>query len=141
MFHKRNLLYVLTLLEIIEKVDLYIKGYQQATELLESNDQVYYNATIHLLPVIGKEAKKIEPKLKEEFSEIPWQQINSMRNYLAHDYRGVDPECAFIVLKTQLKPLKEVLLKMLELIDYEANALKLALDSAYYRHIQYLRKN
>lgn len=62
-----------------------------------------------------------------------------MRNYLAHDYRGVDPERVFIVAKTHLHPLKNVLLKMLDLIDYDTEVLKEALDSAYYQHIRYLR--
>lgn len=71
MYHKHNLLYVLTLLEIIEKVGIYTDKYQQASDLLEANDQIQYNATLHLLLVIGEESKKIDDLLKNEFSEIP----------------------------------------------------------------------
>ncbi|MBC8152336.1 MAG: DUF86 domain-containing protein [Bacteroidetes bacterium] len=139
MYHKHNLLYVLTLLEIIEKVVIYTDNYQRASDLLEANDQINYNATIHLLLVSGEETKKIDDLLKDRFPDIPWKQIVSMRNYLAHDYRGVDPERVFVVVKTQLQPMKDALLAMLDLIDYETGVLKEALGSPYYQHIQYLR--
>lgn len=62
-----------------------------------------------------------------------------MRNYLAHDYRGVDYELMFKTVRLELPVLKGTLIDMIDRVDYEKGALQEALDSPYYRHIQYLR--
>ena len=140
MFGNRNLTYICTILECIEKVFIYTEGFTDATEFGWANEQLNFNATWGLLLVVGEESKKIDPALKSSFPQIPWQQITGMRNYLAHDYRGVDMELVFLTSRTSLVELKGVLINMVDQIDYEPGALLEALDSPYYRHIQYLRE-
>lgn len=139
MFSSKNLTYICTILECIEKITIYTKGFSEADEFVWANDQLNYNATWSLLLVIGEETKKIDKALKAPHVTIPWRQMAGMRDFLAHDYRGVDAELVFNTSKHELLPLKSTLLFMLNEVDYEAAALKAALDSPHYSHIQYLR--
>lgn len=139
MFSHRNFTYICTILECIEKIFIYSIGFSDAITFAWANDQLNFNATCSLLLVIGEESKKIDSKLKHLYPTIPWQQITSTRNYLAHDYRGVDKDLVYQIIHNDLENLKNVLIDMLNKVDYEDGALIEALDSPYYRHIQYLR--
>ncbi len=139
MFNSRNLTHICTILECIEKVSMYSNGFSDADELAWANDQLNFNATWGLLPVVGEESKKMEDRLKSHYPQIHWQQMAGMRNYLAHDYRGVDKELVYKTSRVSIIELKDVLIDMIDKVDYEDGALIEALDSPYYRHIQYLR--
>jgi uncharacterized protein with HEPN domain len=91
-----------------------------------------------LLLVIGEETKKIDRTIKAPHVTVPWRQMAGMRDFLAHDYRGVNAEPVFNTSKRELLPLKSILLPMLDEVDYEPAALKAALDSPHYSHIQCL---
>ena len=140
MYANKNLTYICTVLECIEKIAIYTKDFTNAADFVWANDQLNYNATWSLLLVIGEESKKIDKELKATHPAIPWRQLATMRNYLAHDYRGVDADMVFQTSRNELQPLKDVLLQMLDTIDYEPAALRTALDSPHYQHITYLRE-
>lgn len=140
MFSNKNLTYICTILECIEKIIIYTQGFSVADDFVWANDQLNYNATWSLLLVIREEAKKIDKVLKASYPVIPWRQLAGMRNHLAHDYRGVDAELIFNTSKYELGLLKSSLLLMLNEVDYEPTALKVALNSPHYSHIQYLRE-
>ena len=91
MFDEKNLLYLLNILERIEKISIYAKNIQSPQELLDANDQMNFNASNNLLIAIGEESKKIDSNLKSKFPEFPWSEVAGVRDKLAHDYRGVDP--------------------------------------------------
>lgn len=139
MFSNRNLTFICTILECIEKIFVYTTGFADASELAWANDQLNFNATWALLLVVGEESKKIDMNLKNDYPQIPWSQMAGMRNYLAHDYRGVDKDLVYTTSRVGLIELKIVLLDMISKVDYEPDALREALDSPYYQHIQYLR--
>jgi uncharacterized protein with HEPN domain len=82
MFNKRNIAYILTSLESIEKIYIYTKSISSAEEFIEINEQLNFNASQALLMVIGEETKKIEEPLKDKFKNIPWRQISGMRKKL-----------------------------------------------------------
>jgi uncharacterized protein with HEPN domain len=139
MYSDDNLVYIFTILECAEKIFIYADDYPDAEELVWANDQRDSNAIWAMLLVIGEESKKIDAELKNEFQEIPWRNIAGMRNYLAHDYKGIDHERVWEVIKISLPALKPVLVTMIARIDYDNQMLVRALDSPYYQHIQYLR--
>lgn len=58
---------------------------------------------------------------------------------IIHDYRGVDKELVYQTARVDLINVKTVLIDMLDKVDFEDGALVEALESPYYRHIQYLR--
>ena len=140
MYSDDNLVYICTMLECIEKVTIYAGGQTEAEELTWANDQRDFNAIWALLLVVGEESKKLDGDLKKGFENIPWPTIAGMRNHLAHDYRGIDYERVWEIIKFSLPELKNVLVDMIDKIAYDREMLIKALDSPYYRHIQYLRE-
>ncbi|MGA0557049.1 DUF86 domain-containing protein [Larkinella sp. VNQ87] len=126
------------MLECIEKIFLYSSPFSSVEEFVWANDQQNYNASWGLLLVIGEESKQLDAGLKSSYPQIPWRNIAGMRNFLAHNYRGIDYDLVYEVINSYLPPLKDVLIEMVDKIDYEKGLLKTALDSPYYRHIRYL---
>ena len=138
MYESKNLLYVLTILECIEKVFIYSRGINTADDFLWVNDQMNFNACTNLLIAIGEDSKKIDSELKENFLQFPWKEIAGMRNVLAHDYRGIDPEILFGVTKEYMNELKDIMISLVALINPDPSELKEYLKSPHYCHIQYL---
>lgn len=139
-YSEKNILYLLTIPDCIEKIDIYTNGHTTSNELLEANDQQAFNATSHLLLVIGEGTGKLEESLKEEIAFIAWEQISGLRNRLAHDYRGIDPDLVFRVCRFELPALKEACRSMLKLLRVNKNDLAQWLNSSYFSHLGYLLK-
>ena len=141
MYSDKNLIYILTILEAIEKLKIYTNRFSNAHDFWLADDQLNFNASSNLLLAIGEETKKIDEKLKEESPDIQWHAIKELRNRLAHDYRGSDPYILWQIIKTELEPLKQTLIQMIDLIEYDREMLLLAIDSDFYKHLKYLNDN
>lgn len=87
MFSYKNLVYILTALECIEKSFIYSKDFNDVDSFYKANEQMNFNACQILLQTIGEETKKIAAGLKDQYENIPWQNIGNLRNRIAHDYR------------------------------------------------------
>ena len=137
-FSEKNILYILTALEAIEKIELYVDGFTNANDFFESNNQQVFNAVCHLLLAVGEESKKIELQLKEEMGLINWEEIAGMRNRIAYDYRGIDKEVVFDIVQKDLPILKQALLQMLKLVEPDSDKLIPILSSEWYRNVRKL---
>lgn len=141
MYEKKNFTYILTILESIEKIYIYTRGFKTAEEFYETNEQLNFNASQILLLVIGEESKKISKDLKEEHPSIPWNLVSSLRNRIAHDYRSVNPDITFDIIKNYLEELKTELILMLDKVEYEEALLRKVVQTKYYSHLKYLVTN
>ncbi len=140
MFSDKNLVYILTVLEAIEKLYIYSADFDNAHDFWQYNNQMNYNASTSLLITIGEETKKIDSALKNKFPEIHWKAISDLRNRLAHDYRGTDPDILWQIITEELNTLKQTLIEILSFVSFKKEMLEEALHSEYYKNIQYLRK-
>ncbi|MCR9100139.1 MAG: DUF86 domain-containing protein [bacterium] len=138
MYEKKNFTYIMTILESIEKIFLYAGSFKDPDSFFEANEQMNFNASQILLLVIGEEVKKIDQGLKSEHTGIPWREISKLRNRIAHDYRSIDPNISFDIIKNYLPELKSELLKMLDKISFERQLLIKTVKSSQYRHLIYL---
>ncbi|MCX6584542.1 MAG: DUF86 domain-containing protein [Candidatus Aminicenantes bacterium] len=139
MLDENNLVYILTILESIEKIKIYSNEFGNADDFLWANQQLNFNGTVNLLIAIGEESKKIDAKLKEEFLDIDWKAIAGIRDKMSHDYRGIDPHIVWNVIRTKLDDLKQAMIRMIERIDYDKETLAEALKTNYYSHLSYLK--
>ena len=100
---KRNdLLYLLSILESVEKVVLYSQETGTAESFFEYNDQINFNATLTLLMHIGETVGKLSDHLLENSPDIPWEQVRGLRHRIAHDYIALDIVIIFDVVKNKL---------------------------------------
>jgi len=137
-----NILYILTILEAIEKINLYINEIESALDFYHANDQLNFNAVVNLLIVIGEESKKIDKKVKDNYGSIDWQSITAMRNELTHNYRGIDYELVWDVVLNHLDELKKVcstiIIAMINSKIVTKQELQEFVNSDYYFHLKYL---
>lgn len=133
MYNNKNILYIISSISAIEKINIYTAGFSNAISLLNANNQLNFNGTITLLIAIAEETKKIEQQLLQTQQGIQWQNIVDMRNVLAHDYRGIDPEILFDVVANELPQLKNAFIQMIRKLPIED--VKEIIETNQYQHL------
>jgi len=106
------MLHILTILEAIEKINIYSSNFEDANEFYVINDQLNFNGSVNLLIAIGEENKKIEDDLKLS-PIINWKNISAMRDKLSHNYRGIDDAIVWDIIKNYLPKLKIALIEVI----------------------------
>jgi len=140
MYSQKNLIYIFTMLECIEKCWIYSKDYDNPHDFVWENDQRDLNATISLFIAIGEESKKIDESLKNDIEiKIKWKNIAGIRDKISHNYRGVNEDVLWSIIHSDLYDVKNALIEMITLLNPPKEALNEFLDSIYYKHLQYLR--
>ncbi len=112
----------------------YTQQFTSALEFLEANDQMPFNATITLLIAIGEEVKKTDKQLLQTNPSMEWQNIADMRNVLAHDYRGIDEDIVFKVVKVELPKLTSALIQLLQM--FSKSEVAEVLTTKKYQHLK-----
>jgi len=134
MYNYKNILYLVSAIAAAVKAMYYAQNFTTALEFLEANEQMHFNATITLLIAIGEEVKKTDKQLLKTQPGIEWQDIADMRNVLAHDYRGVDPDIVFNVVKKELPKLTVVLIEFLKM--FPKNEVEEVIETKQYKHLK-----
>ena len=137
MYSNKNITYILTILEAIEKVFYYTESFKNEEEFFYANKQLNFNATVNLLIAIGEENKKIDDGLKIS-TKINWKNISAMRDKISHNYRGIDESMVWDIVQNYLGILKTLLIEMLSKIDNSNEYIVEALQSQYYEDLKYL---
>ena len=138
---KNDLLYLLRILESVEKIFLYTKDISSAESLYHSNDQKDFNACLSLLANIGEQSTKISDELKAKYNNINWLVIKSLRNKIVHNYTGLDVFILFETIKNSLPVLKNDISKIIEieikLKTFDLEEFNVAKTSPYLKHIDF----
>ena len=82
-----------------------------------SNGVMAFNACVMRFQVIGEHIGKLlknDAKPLDDYTNIPWNAIYGMRNIISHEYANIDEEIIVSVIKEDLPPLKEAIVKLLE---------------------------
>lgn len=138
MYSDNNLIYIFTILETIEKINFYSKNFEDDQEFYFANEQMNFNAVAGLLIAIGEENKKIDEQIKIDHI-FNWSDISKMRDKISHNYRGINPYMVWDIIKNPLQEYKQTLIKILPNIEDFDEALKDALSSKFYTHLEYLK--
>lgn len=138
-----DLLYLLSMLESVEKIILYSKDIETVESFFEYNDQLSFNATLTLLMHIGETVGKLSDDLLENSLQIPWHNIRNLRHRIAHNYIALDVVIIFDIVKNNLPEFLNLLYQLTVvrlnqgILDKEE--LSLSVGSRYYRHIDFKR--
>ena len=77
------------------------------------NDDKTVDAVIRNLEIIGEASNKVPQKIKNQFNEIPWDEMYRMRNKAIHEYFGIDYEIVWDIIENylpeNLKQIEEML--------------------------------
>lgn len=71
------------------------------------------DAVIRNLEIIGEASKNVPDHLKNKYPQIPWRSMYGLRNYVVHEYFGIDLENIWKIIRDELpenfKDLEEIL--------------------------------
>ena len=84
------------------KIVRYTKGMDRAA--FESDEKTV-DAVIRNLGVIGEAVKKLPPSLKERYAGIEWRKIAGLRDFVVHEYFGIDTEILWDVVDNKIPAL------------------------------------
>lgn len=65
-------------------------------------DHKTFDAVIRNFEVIGEAANNTPTSLKENFPELPWDEMYLLRNKVSHEYFGIDYEIVWDVIINHL---------------------------------------
>ncbi len=114
-----------TLLNIRKSIlmlQVWNEGVQSTDEWTSSSSGMQkLAANCMLIEAIGEAVRKIEKRVGPEFlnqrPEIPWLDIMSMRNHIAHGYFELDDAYVLSVIQNDLVPLLEAIDYLLSVVD------------------------
>ncbi len=105
--------------ETLSNIEKSILSLMEWNETLESADEWLTSplgvqklaGNCMLIEAIGEAVKKIDKRAGSSFlnqrPEIPWRDVMSMRNHIAHGYFELDESYVFSIIKNDLEPLNE----------------------------------
>ncbi|MBD1936711.1 DUF86 domain-containing protein [Microcoleus sp. FACHB-68] len=106
-------MYLQDICERISRIETYTQGGK--AEFWQSS--LIQDAVIRNFEVIGEAVKRLSPKLRQTYPEIPWRRIAGFRDVLIHDYTGIDLDEVWNVVERNLPELKPKIVQILSEID------------------------
>ncbi|MCE5316416.1 MAG: DUF86 domain-containing protein [Parachlamydia sp.] len=73
-------------------------------------NELVVDAVIRNFEIIGEASSKVPLAVQRANPQIPWKQVIGMRNFLIHEYFGVDVNTVWQTIHTHLPVLKQQLL-------------------------------
>ena len=101
-------------LDAIDRISRYTRG---MTFNEFSQDPLTFDAVVRNLEIIGEAARNIPEDVRSQFDQIPWREMLSMRNVLAHGYMSLDVPTIWQTVTEDLptiRPMLEVMLGQAE---------------------------
>ncbi|MEW6531891.1 MAG: DUF86 domain-containing protein [Thermodesulfobacteriota bacterium] len=99
------------ILDAIDRIQSYVQGrsLEQFSEDRRTLDAVERNFII-----IGEAARQVPLDVQESFPTIPWREMADMRNYVVHQYWGVEINRVWDTIHENLPPIKPLLKNLIE---------------------------
>lgn len=97
------------ILNSIDKIEIYI--YNMTFTQFKKNEMVI-DAVVRNFEIIGEASKSIPLTIRRSYTQVPWEQMNGMRNILIHEYFGIDVSTVWHTAKSHLPILKKQLLEI-----------------------------
>lgn len=69
-------------------------------------DEDQQAAVLYYLQTLSESTTRLSSELRETHPEIAWQQIRGFRNRIAHDYLSIDLELVWLIITSELTPLR-----------------------------------
>ncbi|HZU26327.1 MAG TPA: HepT-like ribonuclease domain-containing protein [Bryobacteraceae bacterium] len=75
---------------------------------------ILFSAVCRNLEVIGEASPKIGAEFRAANPEVPWREMNALRNVLIHNYEGADSELVWGIVERDIPPLLEAVRKLVQ---------------------------
>lgn len=107
---KSDTKYLKHIREAIESIEEYLDAttYEQFT-----SSKMMIDAVVRELEIIGEASNNLSEEFREQYSDILWRRMKDMRNFLIHEYFGVNLKVVWDTCKNDLPALKTFIGKVL----------------------------
>ena len=78
-----------------------------------SQNKMVVSATVREIEIIGEASNNLNKQFRDAHPDIPWRDIIDMRNFLAHEYFGVNTKVVWDTCKNDLPELKSIVNSLL----------------------------
>ena len=93
------------LTDILESAKIAISYLENISfEEFETNNQTQ-DAVIRRLEMIGEASSRVSIQMQKTYSDLEWEKMKSMRNFLIHEYDDIDMKIVWDTVKKNLPPL------------------------------------
>lgn len=100
--------------DILESVGA-VQGYAAGMTFEEfARDRRTIDAVVRRFTIIGEAANHVPVEICSRHPEIPWADMRAMRNFVVHEYFGVDEETLWNTIQEDLPGIVEPLQRLLE---------------------------
>lgn len=79
------------------------------------NDSKTKDAVERNFEIIGEAASRISDTFKLSYPDVEWRIIKDFRNFIIHEYFGIDNQIVWDIIENRLPELEEEIKKILEL--------------------------
>ncbi len=90
----------------VQEAIAHILKYTSQGRDLFYRDELVQTWVIRHLEIIGEAVRAVPQDFRDLHSEIPWKQINAMRNILIHLYFDINLDRVWAVVENDIPPLK-----------------------------------
>ncbi len=108
---KNDLTYLTHIKEAVESIEEYLKN---ATYNDFVSNKMMVDAVVRELEIIGEASNNLGDEFREKYSEILWRRMKNMRNFLIHEYFGVNTKVVWETCKNDVPALKRFIKTILK---------------------------
>lgn len=81
----------------------HIQNYTKDMDFEEfKNSRITIDAVIRNFEIIGEASKNVPDSIKAKYQTLPWKQMYGLRNYVSHEYFGIDYENIWEIITKNL---------------------------------------
>jgi len=106
MSKRDTLLYITDILDSIDAIESYLQDTDYKTFC---QDRKTYSATIREFIVIGEAIGKIIDILEKQCPDYPWRTLKDFRNFIVHEYFGINSQIVYDASTQELNELKSII--------------------------------
>jgi uncharacterized protein with HEPN domain len=96
--------YLTHIKEAIESIEAYLKDTDYNSF---ASNKMMVDAVVRELEIIGEASNSLSNEFREKYSEILWRRMKNMRNFLIHEYFGVNTKVVWETCKNDVPKLKK----------------------------------
>lgn len=107
--------YLDDILDAMDKAEMFVAGmsYEQFEDDMRTNF-----AVTRALEIVGEATRRLPVSFREQYPNIPWQDMAGMRDKIIHGYDNVNLRIAWDVVSRDMPEVKPQIQQILK--DYEA---------------------
>lgn len=98
---------LLLLSDILESIDLILKHIEGISEDEFYENELINTFVIHKMMIIGEAANKLSDTIYTSYSEVEWRKMIEFRNFVVHEYFGIELEIVWTTIIENILPLRK----------------------------------